>query len=372
MINQSKPKRDSRGRYTFSKEGLTPKPKPSLPIAPIAVKGSSAKNTGAIKVLPVAVPSPLLQYSKEEIANLIVLFNSKKSRKRFSVLTSDAEVSKSKQILNENSDWLSLNSHSVASALYRQNRWRVVGFKKAENEGYSYFANRMENGELIHYLGALTADEISELELNEEYDIGSENDLNSELKLKENKGNWTAVSTGKASHFLFPVLDNYAQGLSSDNPNSETIALEGVMGMVDLLTLNSKEKDTLVLSKYLEEASWYLTAGNCHSLATAIHARTGWEMLGLRRTNSAYDYISHVVVRSPDGFILDGDGVADEEEYFSTHALKEKFSWNRIEPLIEKINEESVADGAWLDLDAKRLTPYAKILLKLYNDRFAL
>lgn len=53
------------------------------------------------------------------------------------------------------------------------------------------------------------------------------------------------------------------------------------------------------------EARAAFTFGHCHSLALALHERTGWPMLGLQHHSKE---INHVVVVMPDGRWLDAKG----------------------------------------------------------------
>jgi len=47
--------------------------------------------------------------------------------------------------------------------------------------------------------------------------------------------------------------------------------------------------------------------GHCHSLALAVHRKTGWPMLGLSRHSRNGD-LTHVVLEMPDGRWLDSRG----------------------------------------------------------------
>ena len=54
--------------------------------------------------------------------------------------------------------------------------------------------------------------------------------------------------------------------------------------------------------------------GECLSLALAIHARTGWEIVSIEDGDPEDPDVCHVLVRLPDGRTLDADGLHDDYE----------------------------------------------------------
>lgn len=65
--------------------------------------------------------------------------------------------------------------------------------------------------------------------------------------------------------------------------------------------------------------------GECLTLALALHARTGWEIVSIEDGDDPEDLdVCHVLVRLPDGRTLDADGL--HEGYEVTPGLPA--SWN--------------------------------------------
>lgn len=66
----------------------------------------------------------------------------------------------------------------------------------------------------------------------------------------------------------------------------------------------------------LNAASQYLAAGNCHSLAAALHEETGFPIIAFYQSEEACesdddpdpDRVRHFAVISPESLVLDGDG----------------------------------------------------------------
>lgn len=68
----------------------------------------------------------------------------------------------------------------------------------------------------------------------------------------------------------------------------------------------------------LNAASRFLTGGNCHSFAAALHAKTSFPIVAFYRDSRIAweddededegDHVHHFAVLSPDGYIIDGEG----------------------------------------------------------------
>lgn len=84
------------------------------------------------------------------------------------------------------------------------------------------------------------------------------------------------------------------------------------------------------------------TYGHCHSMALAVHRKTGWPMLGLQHHSKE---INHVVLEMPDGRWLDARGPhrANPEPYpgakppqvmseDEVRALGDRKDWLRADP----------------------------------------
>lgn len=54
--------------------------------------------------------------------------------------------------------------------------------------------------------------------------------------------------------------------------------------------------------------------GECFSLALAINARTGWEIVSFEEGDPEDPAICHVLVRLPDGRTLDAEGLHEDYE----------------------------------------------------------
>lgn len=55
--------------------------------------------------------------------------------------------------------------------------------------------------------------------------------------------------------------------------------------------------------------------GECLTLALALHARTGWEIVSMEEGDDPGDPdVCHVLVRLPDGRTLDADGLHEDYE----------------------------------------------------------
>lgn len=65
-----------------------------------------------------------------------------------------------------------------------------------------------------------------------------------------------------------------------------------------------------------DQARAAFSFGHCHSLALALHRRTGWPLLGLSRHDRQAN-LTHVVLEMPDGRWLDASGPqpADPQPY---------------------------------------------------------
>jgi hypothetical protein len=65
----------------------------------------------------------------------------------------------------------------------------------------------------------------------------------------------------------------------------------------------------------LTAAKWeHYLRGECLSLALAIHARTGWEIVSIEEGDPEDPEVCHVLVRLPDGRTLDADGLHEDYE----------------------------------------------------------
>lgn len=75
----------------------------------------------------------------------------------------------------------------------------------------------------------------------------------------------------------------------------------------------------------LENATWHLMNGNCHSFAAAIHEATGYPIIVFWAADSDYDedsHLTHVAVSPAPGLMLDALGVSSIESFEHTELVE--------------------------------------------------
>lgn len=92
------------------------------------------------------------------------------------------------------------------------------------------------------------------------------------------------------------------------------------------VTLNANnafwDEDFLVeAGRLTEEAEHVFQNGHCHSLALAIHERTGWPLVGVHV--DGWEVPHHVVVRHPTGYTFDVLGFGVEHRWADLHGEEE-------------------------------------------------
>jgi len=70
-----------------------------------------------------------------------------------------------------------------------------------------------------------------------------------------------------------------------------------------------------VLPEGFDSVEDVFTYGYCHALALALHAKTGWAIVGLY--NPRDGYADHFLVKRPDGMLVDVKGERHEEDVLS-------------------------------------------------------
>jgi hypothetical protein len=129
----------------------------------------------------------------------------------------------------------------------------------------------------------------------------------------------------------------------------------------------------------LTAAAPFLTGGNCHSLAAALHEATGYPIIGfIQGDNYPYDEdddeyedetIKHFAVLTPDGYVLDGDG-AMPLKIVEERTLWESFPVSgHIEGMKTLIQEEEqTMERTWQTLNPALVTSYIEPILNKYRD----
>lgn len=103
------------------------------------------------------------------------------------------------------------------------------------------------------------------------------------------------------------------------------------------------------------------TSGNCHSFALALHALTGWELMGMYRGGET-DMASHVFVKNEKGNFVDVTGERTPEEFYREWRGEFKsITKNDIDSWVEKFNTEGMG---YIPARVKDTLPFAKRLLK--------
>lgn len=83
--------------------------------------------------------------------------------------------------------------------------------------------------------------------------------------------------------------------------------------------------------------------GECLTLALALHARTGWEIVSIEDGDPEDPDVCHVLVRLPDGRTLDADGL--HENYEVTQGLPASWTCTTLADFPEMTHPEQLADA---------------------------
>lgn len=121
----------------------------------------------------------------------------------------------------------------------------------------------------------------------------------------------------------------------------------------------------------LNAASWFLSMGNCHSLAAALHEATGYDIIAFRNADDEDEgNIRHVAILTPDNYVLDVEGILDLDTFeYSTSRWGEKVPGGVVglQKLIKQ--DQETYSTQWLPLAAEDCTGYVNELLAIYNNR---
>jgi hypothetical protein len=153
-----------------------------------------------------------------------------------------------------------------------------------------------------------------------------------------------------------------------------TLALPAQPSADRVILLDSDGHERTVTVGNLDSARRVLTAGQCHSFAAALHYATGFPIVGF--TGGHYideddddGHMSHFAVLSPDGYVIDGDGVvaletlvartgwAIEEIGDTTH-LREALGW-----------DTQQYDRVWAPLNPLAVSSFTAPAILLYESR---
>lgn len=121
----------------------------------------------------------------------------------------------------------------------------------------------------------------------------------------------------------------------------------------------------------LNAASWFLSMGNCHSLAIAIHEATGYDIIAFRNADDEdQGNIRHVAVLTPDGYVIDAEGIdtLDQTEYLTSRWSEKVYGGSKgLLKLIEADQEEY--NTKWLPVVTEGFSGYVEPLLQAYANR---
>lgn len=183
-----------------------------------------------------------------------------------------------------------------------------------------------------------------------------------------------SVGQGHQGVFRVPIVPRAvlssdspsADGLSEDSKLAETIAVyESSRSKVVLRDVNGTERE--FLAGDIEQARWHLMNGNCHSLAAALHLRTGLPLLVFWSVDSDRDedsHITHVAVRVGPDEMLDALGVSSISSFESCELVEVHDITQGIEGLTETLDWDSRENQrTWLRLDPGQVESFANRLI---------
>jgi hypothetical protein len=114
----------------------------------------------------------------------------------------------------------------------------------------------------------------------------------------------------------------------------------------------------------LTAARWELMAGNCHSLALAIHNETGFPIVAFYGNEG--NHVSHYAVLTPDSMVLDAEGV------LSLDATLDCAGWimepvDGEEELVEMLNiDGNLHDRTWQPLNPDAVQSFVQPIVEQY------
>lgn len=128
----------------------------------------------------------------------------------------------------------------------------------------------------------------------------------------------------------------------------------------------------------LDSASHFLTNGNCHSVAAALHRVTGYPIVLFYSDGFDIDeddeedqeHIRHVGVLTPDGYLLDGDGAMKLTTVMARCGWDSEVIAGGIEELEERIKVDTIQhEREWSELDPDNVASFAGPILGEYYSR---
>lgn len=116
----------------------------------------------------------------------------------------------------------------------------------------------------------------------------------------------------------------------------------------------------------------FLMSGNCHSLALAIHSITNFSLVCFRENPSnlysteSEPHIRHVAALSPEGWVLDGNGVSALADVTRNKNWSVEVAQNsrHLRRMIEL--DASEYGRYWLPFEEEKLLPFAASIVSLY------
>lgn len=123
----------------------------------------------------------------------------------------------------------------------------------------------------------------------------------------------------------------------------EQVAAHFLMMHDDLLRDDEDVPDVMDEATAVEIVRREYVSGTCGALAVALHDMTGWPIVGINGG-------MHVAVRSPDGMILDHEGLSSLRDVLRRYGMVRAtvLEWTRDEAVAHVSHDGD--DGPWSDL----------------------
>jgi hypothetical protein len=159
----------------------------------------------------------------------------------------------------------------------------------------------------------------------------------------------------------------YYEALKNPKPPTGLVALENTSGQI-------QEFEPGVLT---HRVAFFLTSGNCHSFAAALHEETGYPIVIFysdgtleddQDEDDESDHIRHVGVLTPDGYLLDGDGAMKLTTVMERCGWESQVLVGGVGELSETLEIDSIRHGRdWQPLDPEKVASFVSPILETYR-----